>query len=391
MSADDLLNHPVFSQAVADLRCLGLEVSANSRGRTSEYVVVGGRSNSRWWLVPIENPRVAAASLALFQPTLPSARLLAQLGRLGARLGLARLWPGTRVYVSGDCSLHRTLPSRPQAIAIFTGTNSPHRKTTLQIMDARGRPQAFAKITRDARVRGVVAHEASTLAWLRTLSLHSANVPSVITHSEFPDVSVLVTDTTKTVRSRTVVEFGPQHNAFVHELRMKTRCADRSIHSTVQALADRTARLAARISPRWRERMDVAATNLLRLSGRLGAGGMVHGDFTPWNTYLEQGHLSVFDWEYAETGYPSTFDVLHFAACTERGEGPVVASRLRHRLLHLAMADSASTADLHLQFYAFAQALRRCERADTGHMPVATWDGERIHAAILDAVAEASL
>lgn len=37
-----------------------------------------------------------------------------------------------------------------------------------------------------------------------------------------------------------------------------------------------------------------------------------HGDFTPWNTYVERNELYVFDWEYAETDYIPMLDLFHF-------------------------------------------------------------------------------
>jgi tRNA A-37 threonylcarbamoyl transferase component Bud32 len=37
-----------------------------------------------------------------------------------------------------------------------------------------------------------------------------------------------------------------------------------------------------------------------------------HGDFTPWNMFVERGELFVFDWEYASRSYPPGIDYYHF-------------------------------------------------------------------------------
>ena len=37
-----------------------------------------------------------------------------------------------------------------------------------------------------------------------------------------------------------------------------------------------------------------------------------HGDFTPWNMFLEKGELFVFDFEYAKRTYPPFMDWFHY-------------------------------------------------------------------------------
>ena len=37
-----------------------------------------------------------------------------------------------------------------------------------------------------------------------------------------------------------------------------------------------------------------------------------HGDFTPWNMFVEKGKLFVFDFEYAALSYPAGLDRYHF-------------------------------------------------------------------------------
>jgi thiamine kinase-like enzyme len=43
---------------------------------------------------------------------------------------------------------------------------------------------------------------------------------------------------------------------------------------------------------------------------------LAHGDFTPWNTFLQDGRLYVFDWEYANLAWPVGFDLAHFILAT---------------------------------------------------------------------------
>ena len=49
-----------------------------------------------------------------------------------------------------------------------------------------------------------------------------------------------------------------------------------------------------------------------RMAGKRVKYGAYHGDFTPWNMFVEKGELFVFDWEYAGWGYPKGLDRYHF-------------------------------------------------------------------------------
>ncbi len=54
-----------------------------------------------------------------------------------------------------------------------------------------------------------------------------------------------------------------------------------------------------------------------KLSGSLPVEAEVpvsvsHGDFTPWNMYMDSNRLYVYDWELAKNGIPMLFDLFHF-------------------------------------------------------------------------------
>ncbi|MEO1435483.1 MAG: hypothetical protein AAFV80_08095 [Bacteroidota bacterium] len=40
--------------------------------------------------------------------------------------------------------------------------------------------------------------------------------------------------------------------------------------------------------------------------------GLAHADFTPWNMFITEGKLHVYDWELAERSMPILFDAFHF-------------------------------------------------------------------------------
>ncbi len=83
----ELLSHPVFREAITDIESLGVRVTTEPIAGSIPYAIVGGRSNARWWLLPLTNRKVTISGLALFQPILTSAKLMKHgvttLSRLG--------------------------------------------------------------------------------------------------------------------------------------------------------------------------------------------------------------------------------------------------------------------------------------------------------------------
>ena len=75
-----------------------------------------------------------------------------------------------------------------------------------------------------------------------------------------------------------------------------------------------------------------------RMSGKRVRYGAYHGDFTPWNMFVEGGELFVFDWEYAGMSYPEGLDRYHFWMQTAIHEKHWGAEELRR---YMCSADGA--------------------------------------------------
>ncbi|HNP22885.1 MAG TPA: hypothetical protein PKM63_15935 [Panacibacter sp.] len=57
-----------------------------------------------------------------------------------------------------------------------------------------------------------------------------------------------------------------------------------------------------------------------------------HGDFTPWNIYIEQDKLVMIDWELFETQMPALYDVFHFVYQSNSLAGLKPYSQIRKEL-----------------------------------------------------------
>lgn len=379
-------SHPVFREAMTDLETLGVRVSPHQEPGAKEYAVVGGRSNARWWLIPLESGSVAASGLALFQPLLASARRMKWVAQLLSRVGLQRLWARHRVFLAGDPALGTHFSNQSAAsFAYFTGTDNPHRKLAVQVMDRAGGLLGFAKVTRDPQVALLLEHEAAMLRRARALELHCAHVPEVLFHGKTQAASLLVTDTRKTASTPATTHLTRLHLAFLDELARKTAVRQPLLARTLASqYADRLTQCASRLGPEWHDRI-VKAIALLEQQGDAELPAVLaQGDFTPWNSFLVDGRLYVFDWEYAQSQQVLGLDLVHFVLNQPELRSQSAGDKLLAGMRALKKSHENGqpfAPGLAMLAYLITQVLLQVERLKADG---ASWDGAKEHAAMLD-------
>lgn len=376
----DFFLHPVFKEAIADIETLGVRVVEHESPGAKPYAVVGGRSNARWWLVPLETGRLAASGLALFQPLLSSARCMKTVADALSRVGLQGLWGRQRVNIAGEPNVTQFFEDgESKAFAYFTGTNSPHRKVAVQIMDRGGNLKGFAKLTRNPQVRPLLAHEAATLKYLKGLDLQAAYVPNVLFAGEHGDSTLLVTDTLKTRQTSTSTQFSAAHRTFLQELAQKTATSTPVYAGDIAGeFRTRFNRIRPCLEETWCQRLDGALRVLEAQPVTQLPACLSHGDFTPWNTFMANGRLYVFDWEYAEQARPLSNDIIHFIL----NEPRLRSQQPAHVKIESVMAIlpqpwtgiKRQAVPALLMIYLLTQSLRQIERSPDSMKRSGTWD-----------------
>ena len=274
--------------------------------------------------VPVGNSACAAASLALYQPSLKKAKMRKAVAYCLARLGLAMMWARWLMLVwrteSPDTA--RGLPSllhecfgEEIEFALFTGTPGYLRKPTMQIMDASGDILGYCKVATSPQTREVVENEERTLKLLSGIDLGAAMVPELVYSGGLTDgTPVLVQSTKKEHLSAAPLSPDAVHGDFLIRLFKQTKQEQQFLESAVFLdIRKRLSRLSGN-----------AGDGLIRdlLAAFEWSSGMLenakiplclaHRDFTPWNTFLAGGRLYVFDWEFARTGWIPLADAFHF-------------------------------------------------------------------------------
>lgn len=306
----DTVGSDPFLAFLGDLEALGVTPVPDGGLR---YARIAARSNARWWLLPIDSRKAAAEGLEMLQP-ISKAAMIAKAALYGmVRFGPQQLLRRDQIRLSGLPDLTATFNGRAKNVAWFTGTDGPHRKTTLQAMDFDGSILGYAKLSRAAHVRAYIRNEASALQRVAELELTCVDVPRVLSLHDDETLTMLVTDSRKTSLSKTSRQLGPDHLRLLEELRKKTERVGGG--GLVEELARQLSMLKPLVGTEWIRRVNRALAVLRPVADQIPVC-FTHGDFTPWNTFFQGERLYVFDWEYSNAAWPVGFDLTHFILAT---------------------------------------------------------------------------
>lgn len=343
-----------FDEFLGDLASLGvMPVIAGGIA----YGMMRARTNARWWLLPTARGPASSASLAMYQPVSASARMARMWVATALRFGLTSGWASGRINFDRLPRLPGLMLPRLASCAYFTGTDGPHRKTAIQLMDGHGGILGYAKLSRRAAVRPYLTHEARMLTRVGRLGLTTAAIPDLLAYQDRGgDVpAILVTDSRKTSGVSSPPDPAGQHLRFLAEMVRRTgrsgaSRAYRSLFDTSNAPG---------LPNVWRRRFRLGFESLAPFAPTMPVA-LAHGDFTPWNSFIEGDGLYVFDWEYAVEDQPVGYDLTHYLLAgrgarepgqtADRLVGRVAATHLRGDL-SAAGASVLMSLLLHAGFY----------------------------------------
>lgn len=382
-----LFANPVFQEALTEIEGLGFRVSEKPRPEAKPYGVIGGRSNQRWWLVPLDDSRLTISGLAMFQPIVASAKFIKSAAVISSKFGLAPTFLREKVYISGRSDFEDIFSQRALSYSFFTGTDSPHRKVAVQVMDRDGTIKGFAKVSRNPAVKPLLAHEAGMLNHLQTLGLTTVFTPMVLFCGDIGSVLTLVTDTLKTARSKSTTTLREAHVNFLREFAEKTVMLSAGNGWLVAELSRQYDAVAERLPLDWQQRLEGAIDFLAQKGGGEGAKVLSHGDFTPWNTFFVNDHLYVFDWEYAHDRYPVGYDLLHFVfslPAIANQAADIALAQVRQQLSLVEIGQANIVENSYLLGYWCAHSLFYFAREVAAGKELSEWAGEQLSAEYID-------
>ena len=279
-----------------------------------QYFRISNADGKRW-VFPVRNLRTA---LCLYQPGGVKGKLvkafLPCVWRLPFVQSLLSLEFCARPYTEWDEAIRDAFGLEGDfETAAFEGTPCAHQKTTIQVF--RGKKiLGYVKLSDKPAVYRLFQREQRILDALHASGIDE--VPRIPALKEGPDGHwMLAQTTTKTLHSGTPHEWGPLMAQFIERLENATgvmAAFEQTEMAEEMGLSDKpenATEISALLPERYR---GVFERTVRRFRGRELACCLTHNDFTPWNMYVQDGRLEVFDWEYASFCNPKGMDRCHF-------------------------------------------------------------------------------
>lgn len=189
----------------------------------------------------------------------------------------------------------------------FTGTPGPNRKGVLVVET--GAENKFIKVALGARASDLLKNEARMLSRLQASNLTEFSFPELVHYQ--PGLQLQTDIAGKGERS---AAFSSQHVKALINLRNKTisylPLNQTEIWKTTINLLGILNRSQDERLPSGLLRKITKLTQILPQDKVIQAC-LAHGDFTPWNTFVEEDRLAIYDWEMGGQR-PIAHDAFHF-------------------------------------------------------------------------------
>lgn len=273
-----------------------------------------GNADGKYWIMPVRSMRTA---MNLYQPSGIKGKMLKAL------LPLLHWLPPVRKAIHTEqihCSLKEDLHTllckvfgvKEIEFSIFEGTPSVHRKITMQLSCGK-RILGYCKLSESNDIKELFVKEGEMLKWLERKGV--IDIPKTLYCGTLKcGVHIFVQSTAKTASSSIIHEWGKLHEEFLtrqHDrTKQKVLFENSDYYKTLLALEEHIEWLPDNVDKKLI--IDSVAKIRQEYCGHEVEFSAYHGDFTPWNMFVEKNRLFVFDFEYAAKSYPPGLDHYHF-------------------------------------------------------------------------------
>lgn len=292
------------------LECFAGRRTAQGDPLRHRFAILPSRQDPQY-LLPLGDSRTTLEGFQFYTPYSLGARLrkflLAQVVKTGWRG-----WAVHSLYAGEPLGLKALVTNvtgeRNPVFAMSLGKPGKYRKLTVQVMRGDGETLGYLKLGMTKPGVDRVRREASIL---EKLSAMTPQAPRVLYAGEWQNSYMLF-------QSPLEGKAGPSdlsgmHVEFLQKLAGLGR-VDKPGLQVLEEVAARWKETTWRCDWRWQ---DLGNATLAAARGELERVtvpcGYWHGDFVPWNTRVQDRHLTVFDWESCEDGIPMGWDTFHFS------------------------------------------------------------------------------
>ena len=281
---------------------------------SSEKFYRFGNADGKYWIMPARGMRTA---MNLYQPSGTKGRMVKSL------LPYLHVLPPVRKIIHAQtlhCRLNKELEkllcglfgTEELEFGIFEGTPSVHKKVTMQLSNGK-KILGYCKLSNSDEIKKLFEKESVILKSLAEKGIR--NIPNAMYCGTLDNgTHIFVQSTVKTASSQNIHKFGHMHEDFLSQLHEKSKqliqFEESDLYKSIIALEEHLDWLPVNID----ESVILKAISDIkkRYCGCEVEFSAYHGDFTPWNMFVEKKELFVFDFEYAGMSYPAGLDRYHF-------------------------------------------------------------------------------
>ncbi len=278
------------------------------------FVPIPSRNMPRW-LLPAGDHCGMLAGTCMYQPHRWAPRAIKKALKGLMRMGWNGGWCSKILIAStGKLALEtlvRTITGEAQPVfAMSLGRQAAVRKLTVQVMRPSGDILGYIKLPLPDAAIERVRNEARIVERLRNFPILRPHIPQVLYSGNWNGTYVVFQSPLEGERGPVI--FNSVHERFLRAL-WDVHCAEIPGKTVINAVAAKWERAVRHLGREWEE---IGAELLRRSTHHLQRKtlrcGVMHGDFTPWNTRVRQEQLLLFDWESADWELPISWDIFHF-------------------------------------------------------------------------------
>lgn len=283
-------------------------------GEGIKYVELNNTVGQRWY-IPLRNSNM---HLSLFQPSSVKGKIVVSafniikyipliLHRINAKRIKLRFVPEFQAFVDN------LFGCKNCTFGIFCGSPGFHQKPTLLIANS-DKILGYCKLTDNPLVKKMFVKEKNNLDYLYSKGIH--NVPKSLfcgTLDFCHNIDVFIQTTQRSSRIKIAKPTSKELIDFIKEWTIKT---SKEILFEKSDFAKVLERLVTELklidNVEIQKIYSQAITYLIHNRSVILNYCAYHGDLTPWNSFITEGHFYAFDLEYFGQSYTPWCDYFHF-------------------------------------------------------------------------------
>ncbi|NOZ67822.1 MAG: phosphotransferase [Deferribacteres bacterium] len=297
----------------------------------ASYAVIPGFDNPRWFFPTEMN--ILKKNWNIIKTGRFRSLLTFRMLQLSALAGYPQLIFPSRVIIAGRKGqvlpatgilkdfVSKKLGTKDIYCVLYTGVCSFYQKFTVSVLDKDRNIIAYARVGHTVQVRERIDNEVRALNYLSRLSFSTLKFPAVVSSERLEGTEDIIVMQTPSPEGYTRLSkrLTPLHVAALTELLRETaENVDGKV--LLDDLQQSLGEIKGKIPEDDTEFVNLLEKTLETLARRLQNTevtlGFSHGDFIPWNIYIGNSGLFVFDWEVAKHRVP-LWDLYYFILYSE--------------------------------------------------------------------------